>query len=120
MSRKPSRVAQQAREVKNQAAELEKKIRRLSTEISNPQKFLTPQTDERSQSAVDRFRRYFRLDQVGAVERRKPTRTEMRAYRNRAIFWTVLAFIVLIWIVGQLVNTLRQHERAENHPSANP
>jgi hypothetical protein len=117
MFRKPSRVAQQAREAKQQAAALEKKIRQLSTEIANPQKYLNPPTDDRSQSAMDRFRRYFRLDQVSNVERRKPTRMELRAYRNRAIFWTVLAFILLIWIVGQLVNTLTRHEP---EPTENP
>ncbi|MDD2710857.1 MAG: hypothetical protein PHV34_22995 [Verrucomicrobiae bacterium] len=107
MIRKPSRLSLEAREAKSRAAELEKKIQRLSDEIVHPQKYMAARSDGRSQSAVDRFRRYFRLNEASAAELRKPTRAELRAHRNRAILLTVVAFIVLIWVMGKLVYSLR-------------
>jgi len=107
MAKKPSRVAQQAREAKNQAAEVEKQIRRLSTQIAQPKKYLVSHPDIRTQSTLERFRRYFNLDAGVAVPKRKPTRVEMRAQRNRAIAWTMVALFVLAWLIGKLWRTFR-------------
>ncbi len=102
MGKPRSRVAEEALEAQQKAAELQKKIRHLSKQIAAPEKHFAPKPDERTQSNAERFRRYFSLDRVGVVEKRKPTRAEMRAQRNRAIVWIMLAFVALIWIIGRL------------------
>jgi len=104
MGKPRSRVAEEARQAQQKSAELQRRIRNLSDKLSNPDKHFTPPpvADERSSSNVDRFRRYFSLDRVGApVEKRKPTRSEMRAQRNRAIVWIMVAFVALMWLSGK-------------------
>ena len=107
MTKKTSRVAQQARDAKAQAAEIEKKIRQLSSHIANPQKYLVARTDVRTQSTVERFRQYFNLDAAGAVPKRKPTRAELRGQRNRAIAWAMVALFALVWMIGKFWRTFR-------------
>ena len=107
MTKKNSRVAHQARDAKAQAAEIEKKIRQLSSHIANPQKYLTPRPDARTQSTVERFRQYFNLDSAGAVPKRKPTRAELRGQRTRAIVWATIAFFVLAWMIGKFWRAFR-------------
>jgi hypothetical protein len=103
MGRSRSRVSKEVRSVEKRTADIEKQIRALSDQISHPSKHFSPQPDPRSQSHVERFRRYFKLDTTGQpTVKRKPTRNEMRIQRNRAIFWAMLALIALIWVVGRI------------------
>ncbi len=98
-----SRIEEEAQEVKKKSAEIEQKIKQLSAQISNPKKYFgDSKDDKRAQSTVEHFRRYFMLDQSMPVEKRKPTRAELRAERIRAIFWAVVAFFLLILIIGNL------------------
>ncbi len=107
MRKRDSRVAQEAREAQQRAQAVDRKIKELSTHIANPQKYFTPKLDERTQSTVERFRRYFFLDKVvSRVEKRKPTRAEMRAHRSRAVTWAILAFIFMMLVLGKLFNML--------------
>lgn len=102
-----TKVELEAQEVKQRSAEVEKKMRQLATQISNPEKYFKPK-DERSQSAVERFRRYFTFEHSKSIEKkRKPTRAEVRIQRNRTIAWMLLAFICLIWVVLKLSQILR-------------
>lgn len=104
MAKPPSRVAQQSHEAEQQARELERKVRELSTQIANPQKYFAKKPDERVASTVVRFRRYFMLDRASSrVEKRKPTRAEMRGQRNRAIVWLMSAAIIIFWVLGKLL-----------------
>jgi len=105
MTKKISRVEQQAREAKAQVADIEKKIRQLSTQISKPQKYLVAKPDARTRSTLERFRTYFKLDAASAVVRRKPTRIELRAQRNRAIAWAMVAIFFLVWLIGMFSRT---------------
>jgi hypothetical protein len=110
MSKDRSRVAQEAREAQQRAAEVQKKIRDLSTQLSDPQKHFAPKPNEKTQSTVERFRRYFNLDATSdRIEKRKATRAEMRAQRNQAIVWTLVALFVIAWMIGggcQAINQL--------------
>ena len=106
MGKRDSRVAQEAREAQQRAQEVQRRIKELSTHIANPQKYFTPKPDERTRSTVERFRRYFALDKLTSrVEKRKPTRAEMRAMRGRAVTWAILAIILGMLVLGQLLNT---------------
>jgi hypothetical protein len=97
MDKNQSRVAQEAKEAERRSAEVQKKIHHLSEQIANPEKHFSRKND-RTQSAVERFRRYFTLDQATHIEKRKPTRAEMRVQRNRAIAWVMIAFILLFFV----------------------
>lgn len=104
MSKERSRVAQEAQEAQKRSDEVQKKIKELSTKISNPEKYFAPKPDERTQSTVERFRKYFALDKpVTHIESRKATRSEMRTQRNRALAWCILAILCIIWIGGCLL-----------------
>ena len=103
MRKHRSRVAEEAKEAQQKSAEVEQKIRELSDQISNPKKYFgEPKADDRTKSTVERFRRYFVVDEGTHIEKRKPTRAELRAERNRAIFWAVVAIFLLILILGNL------------------
>jgi hypothetical protein len=106
MGKQRSRVAQEAREAQQRAADVQRKIKELNEQISNPQKHFLPKADERTQSTVERFRRYFTVDRAAAIQR-KPTRSEMRAQKNRAIFWAALAFIIIIYVSMKLLKLLK-------------
>lgn len=115
MASRDSRVAQEAREAQQRAQEVQRKIKDLSTQIANPQKYFTPKPDERSQSTVERFRRYFALIRPESrAETRKPTRAEKRAQRNTTIVLAILAFILLIWVVGYALQVLGRHSNGAN------
>jgi hypothetical protein len=105
MDKNPSRVAQEAKEAARRSAEVEKKIDKLSDQLANPDKHFS-RRDERTQSAVERFRRYFSVDHT--KERRKPTRSEMRAQRTRALVWACIA-IFLLFVVGRRIIMLLLH-----------
>ncbi len=110
MRKRDSRVAQEAREAQQRAQEVQRKIKQLSTHIANPQKYFTPKPDERTRSTVERFRRYFALDRITpAVEKRKPTRAEMRSHRSWAITYSIIAFIVLMYVLGQIFKMFGHH-----------
>ena len=100
MGKPPSRVAQEAQEVGQRAAQVQKEIRELKTQLLNPQKHFGKRSDERTESAIQRFRRYFTVYRTSATERRKPTRAEARAQRARAIFWATVAFVCGIIVVN--------------------
>lgn len=106
MAKQRSRVAQEAREAQQRAADVQRKIKELNEQISNPQKHFIPKSDERTQSTVEKFRRYFTMDRATAIHR-KPTRAEVRNHRNIAIFWAVLAFIVIIYVFMMLLKLLK-------------
>ena len=108
MGKPSSRVAQEVREAEQRVKEVQRKIKQLSVQVENPQKYFMSKTDEKTQSAIVRFRRYFMLDRISSQnEKRKPTRAEMRAQRHRAIFWSILAFIALVWVLGKLSQVMR-------------
>ena len=111
MGKPRTRVAEEAKEAQQKSAELQRRIRQLSDKLSDPDKHFAPAPPPAagpSQTNVDRFRRYFSLDRVGApVEKRKPTRAEMRAQRNRTIVWIMVAFVALIWVFGKLAALLK-------------
>lgn len=107
MGKQRTRVEEEAREVEQRAAEVERQIKQLATQVSNPQKYFR-KPDERSRSAAERFRRYLGAGGVTTVEKRKPTRAEMRAQRSKAIVWLIVAFIALIWMIGKLTQLLQR------------
>ena len=96
-----TRVAQQAQEARQRSAQVEQKIKELSTQISNPQKYFAPKSQERAPTAVDLFRRYF-VAQRAVIQKRKPTRRELRVQRSWAIIWVMLAFVALMCVLGQI------------------
>ena len=102
MGKPRTRVAQQAAEARQRSAEVQQKIKMLSTQISNPQKYFGPPPDSRTRSAAELFRRYFMVGGGVSVHRRKPTRAELRAQRTRAIIWAMSALILLMWVCGRV------------------
>ncbi len=106
MAKPTSRVVRETRETEKRSQELRRKIKQLSTQISNPQKYFARKPDETNQSTVERFRRYFALDRAfPRIEKRKPTRAEIRVQRNRAIIWSIIAFIIAFWVLGKILET---------------
>lgn len=100
--RKPrSRLEKEAFETQKKAVEVDRKIKELSTQISNPDKYFRKKSDERTQSTVERFHKYFTQQSVTVVEKRKPTRKELRAERNRAVLWALIALLTLMWLAGK-------------------
>ena len=98
-----SRVAREAREVEKRAQELHRKIKQLSTQIASPQKYFGKKSDRLTQSTVERFYRYFAWNRASLkIKKRKPTRAETRAQRNRAIIWSILASIFIFWVLGKI------------------
>jgi len=106
MAKNQSRVAQEAMEAERQAAQLQRQINKLSSQINNPEKHFVSKSDERAQSAVEKFWRYFTTNRGAVVERRKATRREMRAQRNRAIFWAVVAFIATVVLCARVLRMI--------------
>ncbi len=105
MGKPPSRVAAEAREARRRARALDRKIRELSRQIAHPERHFERVPDKPLLS-TDSFRRYFAAGRAEPVERRKPTRAELRKIRNRAILWAVVALIALIWLLGKYSKTL--------------
>src|SRR5688572_27820296 len=111
MAKPRSRVEEEALETERRAQDVQRQIRQLSDQIANPKKHLADKAaakkkDERTQSTIEQFRRFFSIDQAtarGGAERRKATRMEMRVQRNRALFWAVVALIFLVWVFGNLL-----------------
>jgi hypothetical protein len=104
MDKNRSRVAQEAKDAERRADEVEKKIHKLSEQIADPERHFS-RKDDRTQSAVERFRRYFTVDRSIHLKR-KPTRSEMRAQRTRAIVWVLIAGFLLIFVSGKLIKIL--------------
>lgn len=109
MGRSKSRVAEEARAARRREAELKRKIQRLSVQMSNPRKYFVEKSDETPLSATERFRRYFTF-QTGqkTALRRKPTKAQMRTYRNGALFVSIVAFIMLLMVGGRVLKLLMQ------------
>ncbi len=106
MAKNQSRVAQEAREAGQRAAQLQRQIKKLSSQINNPEKHFVPKSDEGARSAVEKFWRYFTANRGAVVGRRKATRGEMRAQRNRAIFWAVVAFIATVVVCARVLRMI--------------
>lgn len=102
-------MAEEARTARKRGAELERKIRRLSVQMSNPKKYFAEKSDESSLSATERFQRYFAFQTGGrGALRRKPTKAQMRTYRNSAIFISIIAFVMLLMVGGRVLKLLMQ------------
>ncbi len=101
MARSRSRVAEEARTAEMRSREVRRQIRDLSRQISHPERLVEVSRPSLSASTVERFRRYFAVRQLERGERAKPTRAEMRRVRNRAIVLSVIAVMLLIWVIGK-------------------
>lgn len=111
MGKPRSRVEQEAREARQKAVEVERKIKELSSQILNPEKYFKPRADERTQTTVEKFRRYFVAVRGVSPKKRKATRVEMRAERTRAVVWMLIAVMAFAWILGKLYQTYGGHTR---------
>lgn len=107
MAKQRTRVAQQAQEAREKSAEVQQKIKKLSVQLSDPDKYFTKKPDERSRSTLELLRRYLSANRSAPTEKRKPTRKELRIQRTRTITLIMLALFLLVWMLGKFMQALR-------------
>lgn len=101
-----SRVAEEAEEKRAKARELDRRIRELNRQISNPRERppagpVAPEAN--ASSPLGRFLRLVKAEEDG---RRLPLLKEKRRHRNRTILWGMAGLIAFFWAMGKLLHLL--------------